>query len=47
MSKKNFSKFEIVDLDLMVGFLSATFLIVSRIEVREAMMKLPEMVVSQ
>lgn len=47
MSKKNFSKFEIVDLYLIFDGEETTFGIVSRMEVREAIMKLPVIVVSQ
>lgn len=47
MSKKNFSKFEMVDLGLIFGGEETTLGIVSRIEVLDAMMKLPVMVVSQ
>jgi len=47
ISKKTFSKLEMVDLGWMVGFELATFLRVSRIDVRDAMIKLPEIVVSQ
>jgi len=47
ISKKNFSKFEIVDFGLILGGERMILGIVSRIEVREAMMALPVIVVSQ
>lgn len=47
ISKKNFSKFEMVDFGLIFGGEETTFGIVSRMEVLDAMMKLPVMVVSQ
>lgn len=47
MSKKNFSKEEMVDLGFILGGEATTLVIVSRMEVREAMMELPVMVVSQ
>lgn len=47
MSKKNFSKLEIVDLGLICGGDLETLPIVSRIDVREGMIKLPLIVVSQ
>jgi hypothetical protein len=46
-SKKNFSKLEMVDLGLIFGGEATTFEIVSRIEVLEAMIKLPVIVLSQ
>jgi hypothetical protein len=47
ISKKNFSKFEMVDLGLIFGGETTTFGSVSRIDVRDAMIELPVMVLSQ
>lgn len=47
MSKKNFSKLEIVDLGFIFGGETTTLGSVSRIDVRDAMIELPVMVVSQ
>jgi hypothetical protein len=47
ISKKNFSKLPIVDLGLIVGGEATTFRIVSKIEVRDAIIGLPVSVVSQ
>jgi hypothetical protein len=47
ISKKNFSKFEMVDLGLIFGGEMTTLGNVSRIDVRDAMIELPVMVVSQ
>ncbi len=44
ISKKNFSKLEIVDLGLILGGEATTLGMVSRMEVREAMMELPVIV---
>ena len=46
-SKKNNSKLEIVDLGLMAGGDRTMFRNVSRIDVLEAMIEFPEIVVSQ
>jgi len=47
ISKKNFSKLPMVDLGLIVGGEATTLRIVSKIEVRDAIIGLPVSVVSQ
>jgi hypothetical protein len=47
MSKKNFSKFEMVDLGLIFGGELTTLGSVSRIDVRDAVIELPVAVLSQ
>jgi hypothetical protein len=47
ISKKNFSKLPMVDLGLIVGGEATTLRIVSKIEVRDAIIGFPVSVVSQ